>query len=68
MNLQSMRKEIRELRNSILYKYEPVCKAFIIGAEDSPTEEEIEAYRRDHPHTRVVVLTRKDCGEGRIMD
>lgn len=28
MNLQSMRKEISDLRGSLLYKYEPVCKSF----------------------------------------
>jgi hypothetical protein len=64
MNIQSMRKEIRELRDSLLYKYEPVCKAFVLGTKDSPTEEEIEAYREAHPHTHVVVLFLKDCGEG----
>jgi len=36
MNIQSMRKEIQELRNSLLYKHEPVCKAFVLGAEDKP--------------------------------
>ena len=58
------KKEILELKDSILWKHEPVCKAFILGANDSPTEEEIPAYRQEHPHTKVVVLTRKDCGEG----
>jgi hypothetical protein len=67
MNLQSMRNEIRELRNSLLYKYEPVCKAFVMGAEDSPTEEEIEAYRQAHPQTHIVILYRKDCGEGSMV-
>jgi hypothetical protein len=64
MNIQSMRKEIRELRNSLLYKYEPVCKAFILGTEDSPPAEEIEAYRQAHPRTHIVILFSKDCGEG----
>lgn len=64
MSISGIRKEIKELRDSILRKHEPVCKAFVIGAEGSPTEVEIETYRIDHPHTRVVVLTRKDCGEG----
>lgn len=67
MNLQSMRKEIQELRNFLLYKDEPVCKAFIMGAKDSPTEEEIKSYRQGHSHTRVVVLTLRECGE-RSMD
>jgi len=62
MNVREIRKEIKELKNSIVSLYEPVCKAFILGAEDSPTEEEIEAYRQAHPHTRVVLLTRKNCG------
>jgi hypothetical protein len=61
MNLQNMRKEIRELRNSLLYKYEPVCRAFVLGTEDSPTEEDIAAYRESHPNTHVVVLYRRDC-------
>lgn len=63
MNLKSVRKEIQELRNFLLYKYEPVCKAFILGAENSSSEADIRAYREAHPYTRVVVLTRKDCGE-----
>jgi len=62
MNVTAIRKEIRELKNSILWKHEPVCKAFILGAKDSPAEAEIEAYRKDHPHTHVVLLYRKDCG------
>jgi hypothetical protein len=33
-----MRKEIREFWDSILYKYDPACKAFILGAEDSPSD------------------------------
>jgi len=56
-----MRKEIQELRNSLLYKYEPVCKVFILGINESPTEAEVEDYRRDHPHTRVIQLIRKSC-------
>jgi hypothetical protein len=27
--------------------YKSVCKAFIFGVKDSPTEAEIEAYRKD---------------------
>lgn len=53
--------EIRDLRDSLLYKSEPICKAFILGSKDSPIEGEIKAYRQDHPHTRVVVLARKNC-------
>jgi hypothetical protein len=64
MNVMSIRKEIRELKNSIIWKQEPVCEAFIMGAKNSLTKAEIEAYRKDHPHTKVIVLTRKGCGEG----
>jgi hypothetical protein len=67
MNIQSIRKEIKELRDSFLYKYEPACKAFILGAEDSPTEAEIQTYREAHPHTHVVVLYRRDCGAGSMV-
>lgn len=63
MNLLGIKKEIRELKNSIIWKQELVCRAFILGAEDSLTEEEIEAYRQNHPHTRVTVLNWKDCGQ-----
>lgn len=66
MSLQSLRKEIEELRNSIHYKYEPACMVFIMGKPDSPTEAEIEAFRGSHPHTQVIVLTRKDCSLVRI--
>lgn len=62
MKIESIRKEIQELRNSLRYKFEPVYKAFILGADDSPTEEEIEAYRQAHPYTHVILLYRKDCG------
>lgn len=64
MNVMSIRKEIRELKNSIIWKQKPVCKAFIMGAKDGPTKAEIEAYRKDHPHIKVIVLTRKECGSG----
>lgn len=56
MNFQSMRKEIQELRNSFLYKYEPACKAFVLETEDSPTEANIEAYWEANPHTHVILL------------
>ncbi|MFY9338893.1 MAG: hypothetical protein WAQ47_08340 [Methanosarcina flavescens] len=36
---------------------------FILGSENSPAEAEVKAYRREHPHTRVILLTQKDCGK-----
>ena len=33
-----LKKKIRELKNSILWQHEPVCKAFVLGAKDSPTD------------------------------
>lgn len=62
MNVSGIRKEIKAFKDSILWKHEPICKVFVFGAEDSPTEEEIAAYREAHPHTHIIVLYRKDCG------
>lgn len=36
----------------------------ILGIEDIITKVEIEAYRKDHPHIRVILLTLKDYGSG----
>jgi hypothetical protein len=33
-----LKKKIRELKNSILWQHEPVCKAFVLGAKDSPAD------------------------------
>lgn len=64
MSIRQLRTEIKELKDSIISQYEPACKVFIMGTKDSPPEEEITAYRRDHSHTRVVVLFRRGCGQG----
>jgi len=59
MTLQQMRKEIQEIKNSIITQYEPLKKVFILGVEDSPTETEIEAYSQAHPFTHILKLTRQ---------
>jgi hypothetical protein len=61
MTLLQIRKEIAELKNSIITQYEPLCKVFILGGKDSPVEAEIEAYSQAHPHTHVLKLIRKSC-------
>lgn len=53
-------------RTSELYSIQvrASLQAFILGAEDSSTKEEIEAYREAHPHTHVVILYQRDYGSG----
>ncbi|MDP4228466.1 MAG: hypothetical protein Q8910_19160 [Bacteroidota bacterium] len=40
-----------------------ILPLLILGTKNSSIEEEIAAYRKDHPHTRVIVLYRKDRRE-----
>ena len=65
MSLQQLRKEIQELKNSIITQYEPLCKVFVFrenGFTDTEeTEEDLKAYVAAHPHTHVLKLIRKSC-------
>jgi predicted nucleotidyltransferase len=65
MSLQHLRKEIQELKNSLITQYEPLCKVFIFrenGFTDArETEEDLKAYAAAHPHTHVLKLIRKSC-------
>jgi hypothetical protein len=44
-----------------------ILPLIILGAEDSPTEEEIEAYKEAHPRTHIVILFRRNCGEEGLL-
>jgi len=59
MNLPSMRKEISDLRDSLLYKYEPVCKAFIIGAKDTYRSPNVKPTGKLIPHTSYRALSQR---------
>lgn len=59
MSLQQLKRELEELKRSIVRETEPLCKVFILGKADSPSEDEIEAYAALHPHTHILKLTRK---------
>jgi hypothetical protein len=61
MSLQKLRKEIQELKEALITRFEPLCKIFILGVKDSPTEADIGAYAQAHPHTHIVKLIRKNC-------
>jgi hypothetical protein len=65
MSLLQLRKELKELKNSIITQYEPQHKIFIFwknGLTDTgETEENLKAYTVSHPHTHVLKLIRKTC-------
>ena len=65
MSLLQLRKEIQELKNSIITQYEPQFKIFVFrenGFTDAgETEEDLKAYVAAHPHTHVLKLIRKSC-------
>jgi len=65
MSLQKLRKEIRELKNSIIAQYEPLCKVFVFrengSTDEGETEEDLKAYVAAHPQTHVLKLIRKSC-------
>lgn len=56
MTIQQIKKDIQELKRSIVTRSEPLCKVFISGVCGSHTEEEISAYEAANPHTRVIRL------------
>lgn len=65
MRLQGLRKEISELKTSIVTQYEPQYKIFIFrenGLTDAgENEEDFRSYTVAHPHTHVLKLIRKSC-------
>ena len=61
MTIQQIKKDIQELKRSIVTRSEPLCKVFISGVCGSHAEEEISAYEAANPHTRVIRLYRQDC-------
>ena len=65
MSLLQLRKEIKELKNSIITQYEPQFKIFVFhvnGFTDvGETEEDVNTYITAHPHTHVLKLIRKSC-------
>jgi len=65
MSLMQLKKELKELKNSIITQYEPQFKIFVFrvnGLTDAgETEEDFKAYVAAHPHTHVLKLIRKSC-------
>jgi hypothetical protein len=65
MSFLQLRKELNELKNSIITQYEPQFKIFIFrenGFTDAgETEEDLKAYVTAYPHTHVLKLIRKSC-------
>ena len=65
MSLQQLRKELTELKNSIITQYEPQFKIFIFCengfTNTGEREEDFKVYVAAHPHTHVLKLIRKSC-------
>ncbi len=61
MSIKGLRAEISKLKKLFVSQYKPACKLFILGVKDSPTEDDIEAYRSSHASTHILILTRKSC-------
>lgn len=65
MSFQQLKRELKELKNSLITQYEPQNKIFIFqenGLTDAgETEGDLKVYVATHPHTRVLKLIRKSC-------
>jgi hypothetical protein len=65
MSLTQLKKELKELKNSIITQYEPQFKIFVFrvnGLTDAgETEEDVNTYIAAHPHTHVLKLIRRSC-------
>jgi hypothetical protein len=65
MSLTQLKKELKELKNSIITQYEPQFKIFVFrvnGLTDAgETEEDVNTYIAAYPHTHVLKLIRRSC-------
>jgi len=61
MSLQQIKRDITELKRSLVTASGPLCKVFISGACGNHTEEEMSAYEAANPHTHIIKLIRKSC-------
>lgn len=67
MTLQQLKKEIEEIKNSIISETEQPVKIFIFNIGGLTTTEgltaaEVEEYTETHKHTKVVNFYLKDMG------
>lgn len=63
LSLQQLKKQIKELKNSAITKYELQFKIFEFRVNDltnaGETEEDVDTYIVAHPHTHVMKFFRK---------
>lgn len=63
MSFLKLRKELKELKNSIITQYEPQFKTFVFQVNGltaaGETEEDVNTYIAAHSHTHVLKLFRK---------
>jgi hypothetical protein len=69
LNLSQIKKQIQELKNSVIAENTVLCKVFAFrenGLTDAgETEADMKAYSKAYPHTRIVKLFYKNCGRTR---
>lgn len=61
MTVQQLKKEINELKNSIISKTQPAFKVVIFNEDGLTTTEglavaDVEAYSKEHPNTQIIRL------------
>lgn len=61
MSLLQLRKELQELKQSIIYETQPAVKVFVfkIGGlltTEGLTAADVGAYAKDHPYTKILRL------------
>jgi hypothetical protein len=65
MSIQQLRKNVEELKQSFITKYEPACKIFVfdgLTTEEGLTAANVESYSIKHPQTHIVTLFVEDMG------
>lgn len=65
MSLLQLRKDIQDLKNSLIYETQPIVKVFVFKIGGLVTTEgltvaEVNAYAKEHPYTQILRLQRAD--------
>lgn len=65
MSLLQLRKELQELKQSVIYENQPRVKVFVfkIGGQittEGLTAAEVDSYAQAHPYTQILRLQRAD--------
>lgn len=59
MSVEPLKHMVRDNKEAVNGEKEPLHKVFVQGRADSPTEAEIEDYKKVHPRTKIIILIKK---------